>query len=558
MKKLYKILTIVILCIASASAQIIKEETPISFKTKKSLKTIKINKIVLPKFDSKQENKQENSRKKTIKFAHTVTFDIDFLKEATKIDLDTAWLYLLQIESKGAKSLSVNFSEYYLAKTSKLFLYNKDKSFVFGALTPLNNKKFGSLAVSPIKGDKIILEYFHPKNIKDDTKLKINKINHAFLDIYDLKGTKTGFGVSGSCNVNINCTEGNNWQDEKNSVVRLIVNGNEFGTGSLINNTANNGIPYIFSANHMFNNNCENLPEIFNSTIALFNYESPNCEHPASEPSKNNSVSGAELVATPSDCRLDFALIKLTKNIPASYNPFFAGWELSDTPHSPSVTIHHPSADIKKISVDYDYPIIDTYDSYYNAYTHWRIAQWEVGTTEGGSSGSPLFNEHKRIIGTLTGGEASCNNSVNDYYQNIYHAWEYKADINQQLKHWLDPTNSGVTELGGNDTAVIETPSSGIENELCIYPENYNENADICMYPIISKDEKLEINFGNLEIKSLQIKAYNTLGQEINFQQKNSDFNVRTINFMNENKIVLLRLLINDTISKTYKVIIIK
>ena len=33
---------------------------------------------------------------------------------------------------------------------------------------------------------------------------------------------------------------------------------------------------------------------------------------------------------------------------------------------------------------------------------------WELGVTEGGSSGSPLFDQNGRIIGQLFGGTATC------------------------------------------------------------------------------------------------------------------------------------------------------
>ena len=36
--------------------------------------------------------------------------------------------------------------------------------------------------------------------------------------------------------------------------------------------------------------------------------------------------------------------------------------------------------------------------------THVRLEDWDLGTTEGGSSGSPLFNQDHRVIGQLHGG----------------------------------------------------------------------------------------------------------------------------------------------------------
>ena len=36
--------------------------------------------------------------------------------------------------------------------------------------------------------------------------------------------------------------------------------------------------------------------------------------------------------------------------------------------------------------------------------------------TEPGSSGSPLFDQNRRIIGTLHGGFAACSNNQSDWY----------------------------------------------------------------------------------------------------------------------------------------------
>ena len=41
--------------------------------------------------------------------------------------------------------------------------------------------------------------------------------------------------------------------------------------------------------------------------------------------------------------------------------------------------------------------------------THWFVAAWDEGMTEGGSSGSPVFDDSQRIRGQLHGGYASCS-----------------------------------------------------------------------------------------------------------------------------------------------------
>ena len=113
------------------------------------------------------------------------------------------------------------------------------------------------------------------------------------------------------------------------------------------------------------------------------------------------TVQGSTLLANSSGS--DFGLLRLTETIPELYDVNYAGWDATGNTPSTPVCIHHPSGDIKKITFDYD--------NASNAGNFWDINSWDDGTTEPGSSGSPLFdgNSH-RIVGQLYGGIASCTN----------------------------------------------------------------------------------------------------------------------------------------------------
>ena len=135
----------------------------------------------------------------------------------------------------------------------------------------------------------------------------------------------------------------------------------------------------------------------------------------------------------------DVALLILNETPPESYNVHYAGWDVSgNTPNIP-VGIHHPSGDIKKISFDYD--------NASNSGNFWDIDSWDDGTTEPGSSGSPLFDGiSHRIIGQLYGGVASCTNFGYDTYGKTSVSW------NNGLSTYLDPNNSGLQILDGTST----------------------------------------------------------------------------------------------------------
>ncbi len=364
---------------------------------------------------------------------------------------DGRQVWRIKIVYKKARSLGVVFGRYHLAKDEKVFLYTPDGSTVLGAFTASNNKPWGSLAVRPLPGDAVIVEYQRPAH-GPRGDLRIDRVSVGYRDIFGNALTKDRFfGASGPCNVDINCPEGDDWQEDKRSVVRIFINNVELCTGVLMNTAVNDARPYVLSAGH----GIEDADDARNA-VFVFGYESPRCGGP--DGSVLKSISGATLVARGGD-HLDFTLVVLSEVPPFTYYPYFAGWDVSgNTPAPPTVTIHHPQGDVKKISVDHDAPVSSDYDIY-DANTFWKILQWDVGTTEPGSSGAPLFDAHHRVVGTLSGGDAHCGSSVNDYFQKLSAMWDTYSDTTMQLKHWLDPLDFGFRFWTGNDPYVTAAKS---------------------------------------------------------------------------------------------------
>lgn len=411
---------------------------PLSYSDNKLSKNIV--QIVIPKQNNELLLKNAIiNEKKDIpwQFGKNIPLLINVKTQATTDNLPNGTLYRLAIKSEDAKSLNLRFSNFKIPKNSKLFIYNKEKNEILGAFTSANNQANKTFATSIIKGDEIILEYFEERNSEFKGSLIIDRVTHGFRNPFDFAKS---FGNSGSCNINIACDDGT-WANEINSVCLLLTGGSAFCTGALINNTLEDGTPYILTANHCYRDPSD--------MVFMFNWQSATCENPTISPS-HNDLSGAELIARSSAS--DFCLLKMNDTPPYTYNTYYAGWDANDNPSIKSVGIHHPSGDIKKISYDDNATISDQYMGNEGIEdSHWQVT-WDAGTTEGGSSGSPLFNENHQIIGQLHGGYASCENQdSSDWYGKFSYSWDYNNTPEERLKDWLNPTNSTITSFLGYD-----------------------------------------------------------------------------------------------------------
>jgi len=67
----------------------------------------------------------------------------------------------------------------------------------------------------------------------------------------------------------------------------------------------------------------------------------------------------------------------------------------------------------------------------------------------GGSSGSGLWDQNKRLVGQLHGGSAACGNTLSDYYGRLSVSWTGGGTNATRLSNWLDPTGTGATTRDG-------------------------------------------------------------------------------------------------------------
>lgn len=442
-------------------AQLSEGGVPIELTSLKSKTASKF--IELPSHQVKEKSLRAglNGMLKSGTFAHSFEVDYTPANSGDLYKYADQRIWRLHIKSEGAKSLMLIFSKYHVPDGARLFIFNPEKTAVLGAFTSKNNKPFKKLAVYPLPGDELILQYEEPMNADFEGQLEISKVNHDYLGVVSLKNSRDR-RLSGECNIDINCETAAEVGLQQRGVCRILAD-NEFGTATLMNNTAEDGHPMILSAFHIYDND-----ETAEVTIYDFNYESPFCT--GIDGYDNQSISGAEALA--SSQSLDFMLVDLSAMPPASFRPYYVGWDATNELPYNNYTIHHPNGDTKKISHDEDVCDSMTFSSGFLENGHWKVFNWEEGTTEAGSSGACLLNDNKRIVGTLSGGTASCSNKSYDAFSRFDKMWDLYSADSTQLKVWLDPLSTGLQTMAGFDPY-------GTKNDNCTTVSNFTINDSL-------------------------------------------------------------------------------
>ena len=378
---------------------------------------------------------------------------------------DRIWRIL--ISSEGALSLNFIFDNLFIPKGGSLYLYNDDQSDLLGAYTSDQNQEGGVLGTWLVKGDAVWIEYYEPQNVIGQGTLHIAKATHGYRNADTFNQAK-GLNDSGNCNLDVDCSIGEDWEElkehNKRSAGILLSGGSGFCSGALINNTQNDGTPYFLTADHCFSNPA--------SWAFRFGWISPNavCATTANSGNgpTNMTISGATLRAR--DAGSDFALVEINSSIPEDWDRVFAGWDKSDNFPEFQIGIHHPSGDVMKVCRD-DNPATKEVNG--GAQT-WEIVGgglyggWEIGVTEPGSSGSPLFDQEGRIIGQLYGGGAACagtnDNGAFDYYGRVGVSWEGGGTSSTRLRDWLDPQDSGNDTMDPYPSLTVYPYDSGVSS----------------------------------------------------------------------------------------------
>lgn len=441
----------------------------------------------------------------------------------------SVWRFRVQAEE--AASFNFGFSRFRLPEGAALYIYSADGRVVAGPYTAAQNAKHGEFWTPIIPGSDVLVELNVPTALRDQVQLELGSINQGYRGFGTaLQGyrqpdidldtgaksapCKSGDGegdlLSGSCNTDVICLDDDDpWNNERRSSGAYSRNGTLACSGSLVNNTANDRRMLFITATH-----CGVTSGNASTVVVFWNYEWPTCRRPGAAggtatnpPDPNMSSSGATFLAAttnpfsgggctvPGNCS-DVTLLEMNTPADPAMNHFWAGWDRSDPafhacPGSadPNATdgmcagIHHPAVHEKRITFSETNLVTGNIASAQGV--HWRV-DWDltppelpnfppggalpVSVTEPGSSGSPLYNADRRLVGVLSGGLAACgapNSSQFDLYGKIAHAWNGLGTPTTRIRDYLDPLALNPMTLDGVGMAPFRLSADPSSLALC-------------------------------------------------------------------------------------------
>lgn len=381
-------------------------------------------------------------------FAVPVDLPLSARQGVWRIEGDTA-RWRLRVRSEGARSLSLRFARPELPAGSTLWIYDPRADLVHGPYDATRISPTG-LWTPAVAGEELVVELRVPAARIDQADPGPAKAYHGFRD------WQTVTQAAGSCNIDVTCPQAGEWTADAGSVARIAIGGSFLCSGQLLNNVRQDERRLFITANHC---GVDGASGPADSVVFYFNYDGP-CGDGVSNPLPAPTFQGARRLAH--DVQSDFALMVITDTRPLPAGIYFAGWDATGgDPGGSGAAIHHPGGDEKKIAFHSTPARKGTVNIGTGCPIDAWSVEWSSGTTEAGSSGGGLWNASHRLIGVLSGGTASCDNTTGtDYFGRLDRGWTAGPAAEQQLKAHLDPDNTCIAVVPGLDPAANPSPGA--------------------------------------------------------------------------------------------------
>ncbi len=378
---------------------------------------------------------------------------------------DGRTVWRLRIESANAYNINLG-TLYDVPPSTVMYLIDQAGNTPVRSFTADDNRDSGELWTPVIDGSavEIYVETSADEFQQFADGFQITSVNLGFQtfgpSIFADPADDAAQRATDRCHIDVECSQADPWRDQVNSVGAYTIGGFGVCSGAMINNTEEDGTPYFMTAYHCLDSVGFNV----NSMVVYWNFQNSTCRTPNSPASGQNGNGTLSQFTFGGILRMshdasDWSLVELD-NVPnPSFNVVYAGWDRRTSARTAGVGIHHPGVEEKRISFENGLPFFDSvfFQGQGNIST-WGVS-WDAGGVEGGSSGSPYFNNARRVIGTATAAtfQDICFGQFT-FYGRLDVAWNGGGTNSTRLSTWLDPNNTGAQFIDGLGDATPPQP----------------------------------------------------------------------------------------------------
>lgn len=441
------------------------------------------NVVKMPEFDLKElieeDQRMENEN---LPYRFGKPFNVSYsLKDGAWTDIDNGRLWTLSFSSEGALSLNFVFDDFHLPEGAELYIENQKGTVLYGPVTTKDIPKSGFFLTDIIPGSQVKIYIFEPSDVKETSTLTIRRVVHGYRG--NLTSDPYGnVGGSASCHIDVACEP--SYAEESNAVALVLLSGgNYLCSGSLQMSTDLSFKPYFLTAFHCADSDINKVlsdSEISKAEAWMFKFFF-----------KKTTCGGADYTGTTYNSATfraayaftDFLLMEINHNLKQNTSLTWLGWDKSGSVPTSGVCIQHPAGDLMKIATSDNSAITSSINGYSN--NGWRM-RWnsDGGVTQGGSSGSPLLNQNKKVVGQVYGKKVEdINESTeicgrkNTHFGKFSLSWTGGGHTYDRLSNWLDPINSGKTTINSSHPLYISGPNIVCSSSV-YYVENLSSNSD--------------------------------------------------------------------------------
>jgi len=493
---------------------------------KEKIEAYKIPSFVIPYIDNDALCKRYNNGKSIDELGETFTCGIDIRAEPVSlkvepisikkngvcIKLKHGKLWRYAIEGTSARGIGVDLGFPKLLKGTYIAIFATDttvkvisQTIIFHSENLLDRHKKRGL-ISSVFGNRMIIEYYEPDTLKVKEDIIIKRISYdfvgfgdqksSFYDKQQLKSGRWGASAYSQCQKDVVCSDIGNYRNEAKSVVFIKVKfetdddddgyfepHSKKATGFFLNKAGGyngNEFPLLVTAGHVYYYEKLGITpiDIINdiTEFGVFTkYQNLQCgTDDVTKGGIQLSCSFNRIALGSSYNKIylptyspnkDYALLQANLNINdlSKYDLVYGAWSNNHDFNNHSnvgyFCIHHPKGDVKKINIDNDYATLASSGGFHLKY--------DLGLTESGSSGAPIFNSSRQIVGFHVSSVSNKDCSLIGQMTSTGGTFSY-----------LYNEFSSILDINGVDTAQSSNPTPPAPSELPSHCRNCIQDDD--------------------------------------------------------------------------------